>query len=150
MEVFRICRDKYAKQLNTSGAANRWNLDNEFVLYASGARSLAALEMVVHRASIQPQVPYKVMVISIPDDPTYYHHVNLADHPRSWTSLDQYSFTQRAGSEWYRAQEKLVLKVPSAVIPMEHNYIINTRHPDFTSQVALLRSEDYFWDSRLM
>ncbi len=44
----------------------------------------------------------------------------------------------------------MILRVPSAVIPQEYNYIINTRHPDFLTKVKLLRIEDYFWDERLM
>lgn len=57
---------------------------------------------------------------------------------------------QTIGSDWYQARTSLILKVPSAVIPLEYNYIINTEHPDFSDKVSLVRIEDYFWDSRLL
>jgi RES domain-containing protein len=57
---------------------------------------------------------------------------------------------QRLGSEWITSQESLVLKVPSAVVPYEYNFIINTEHPEFSSKVKLVRTEEYFWDSRLL
>ena len=43
----------------------------------------------------------------------------------------------------------MVLKVPSAIVPKEYNFIINTKHPDFIDKVSLVRTEDYFWDERL-
>jgi len=63
--------------------------------------------------------------------------------------MDSYPQLQQLGSEWYQSNKSLILKVPSAVIPMEYNYIINTRHPDFQNNVTLVRTEDYFWDERL-
>jgi RES domain-containing protein len=41
-----------------------------------------------------------------------------------------------------------VLKVPSAIIASEANYLINTSHPDF-EQVKLLGTEDFVFDPRI-
>jgi len=57
---------------------------------------------------------------------------------------------QNIGSDWYSNKKKLVLQIPSAVIPQESNYVINTQHPLFTSQVKIIEREDYFWDKRLL
>jgi len=57
---------------------------------------------------------------------------------------------QEIGSQWYNAMEFLVLKVPSAVIEQEYNYVINTRHPDFSKLVRLKAVEDFVWDRRLL
>jgi RES domain-containing protein len=35
------------------------------------------------------------------------------------------------GGSWLELDESAVLKVPSVVIPEEHNYLINPAHPDF-------------------
>ncbi len=93
---------------------------------------------------------YKVMIISIADDDYLTKQIQLKDLPIDWRSLAAYSVLQNIGSDWYNSRESLVLKVPSAVIPLEYNYMINTEHPDFPSKVSLVRSEDYFWDSRLL
>jgi RES domain-containing protein len=34
------------------------------------------------------------------------------------------------GDAWVREERSLVLKVPSAVVPSEYNYLINPNHPD--------------------
>lgn len=149
MEVFRISREKYANELTASGVANRWNHDQQWVIYAGGSRSLAALELVVHRAAVQHDFNYKVMVISLPDDQSLYKSIDERELPTNWRTMDAYSKLQEFGSIWYENQSSLVLKVPSAIIPMESNYIINTKHPAF-DQVILVRSEDYFWDNRLL
>jgi RES domain-containing protein len=41
-----------------------------------------------------------------------------------------------------------VLRVPSSIIAHEHNYVLNTRHPDF-AQVRILGREDFAFDPRI-
>lgn len=150
MEVFRISKEAYAHTLRSSGSANRWNTKGQQVIYTGSSRSLSSLELVVHRGSIQPATAYKVMVISIADDDYLIKQVQLKDLPSNWRSLASYSALQKIGSTWYDSQETVVLKVPSAIIIYEYNYIINTEHPDFDRTIQLVRTEDYFWDSRLL
>ena len=150
MEVFRISREEYSTSLLTSGSANRWNLKGQHVLYAGSSRSLSSLELVVHKGVIKPALLFKVMVISIADDDYLVKQIQIKDLPENWRSFAAYSILQNIGSAWFTAQESLVLKVPSAVIPFEYNYIINTEHPDFHKKVSLVRTEEYFWDLRLM
>jgi len=73
-----------------------------------------------------------------------------ADLPKSWQQMSAYPDLQQIGSKWYQTNGSLVLKVPSAIISKEYNYIVNTRHPDFNGNVSLVRTEDYFWDDRLL
>ena len=149
MEVFRICEEKHSSQLSSSGAANRWNLMGQYVIYCGTSRSLAKLELIVHRNSIVTKVNYKVLVISIIENKNSIHDLSSNDLPENWRSMSAFSSLQTLGSAWYLKQDSLVLRVPSAVIPQENNYIINTEHPDFKSQVQLVKVEDYFWDNRL-
>lgn len=150
MEVFRISKEVHAISLSASGSANRWNTKGQQVIYTGSSRSLSFLELVVHRGAIQPAARYKVMVISIADDDYLIKQIQRSDLPPNWRSLAGYSGLQQMGSAWYNRQESLVLKVPSAIIVYEYNYIINTEHPDFSGKVQLVRTEDYFWDSRLL
>ena len=150
MEVFRISREEYSTLLSSSGSANRWNLKGQNVLYTGSSRSLSSLELIVHKGAVKPALLYKVMVISIADDDYLTKQIQIKDLPINWRSFAAYSNLQNIGSDWYTGQESLVLKVPSAVIPIEYNYMINTEHPDFYSKVSLVRTEDYFWDSRLL
>lgn len=150
MEVFRISKEIHAGVLSSSGSANRWNTKGQQVIYTGSSRSLSSLELVVHRGSIQPTTTYKVMVISIADDDYLVKQVQVKDLPSHWRTLGGYSALQKIGSTWYNSQETLVLKVPSAIIVYEYNYIINTEHPAFGRTLRLVRTEDYFWDPRLL
>lgn len=142
--------DIYAEALTTSNKANRWNLEAQSVLYAGSSRSLSTLELVVHRGAIKPTSSYKVMVISIADEERLVEQVHIHDLPVNWRTMAAYSTLQEIGSDWYSKQTSLLLKVPSAVIIQEYNYIINVTHPEFDKKVTLVRTEDYFWDGRLL
>jgi RES domain-containing protein len=148
MELFRIAKEKYAFDLTPSGSANRWNLTDQQVIYAASSRSLATLELTVHRTGIITKLPYRVMVLSVPDQDHFVHQIKIGTLPENWRTIAAYSKLQQLGSQWYRDKSSLLLKIPSAVIPMEYNYILNTLHPDF-EMVKLVRTEPYFWDDRL-
>ncbi|MBN2885074.1 RES family NAD+ phosphorylase [Patescibacteria group bacterium] len=149
MEIFRISNKKHSKKLSASGSANRWNFDGQNVIYAGSSRSLSTLELIVHKNAIKPKVEYKVMIISLADIDHLVKQIMIDDLPSNWRKMAAYSVLQKIGSDWYENQESLVLKVPSAVIPHEYNYIINTEHTKFSEHVQLVRIEDYFWDTRL-
>lgn len=150
MEVFRIAKKEFADKLTASGSANRWNTKGQQVIYTGATRSLSTLELIVHKGAVVPAATYKVMVISIADNDHLFQQVKIGDLPPNWRTFAAYSSLQKIGSDWHTAQSTLVLKVPSAVIPYEYNYILNTEHPDFHTKVHLVRTEDYFWDSRLL
>lgn len=150
MELFRIVREEFSKNLSSSGTANRWNLKGQFVLYTAATRSLASLELVVHRGTIQNKFKYKVMVISIADEDQLIKQIKINKLPAHWRTLGAYAELQTIGARWYTNQESLVLKVPSVIIPQEFNYIINKEHPAFASKVKLIRKEDFYWDARLL
>ncbi len=86
------------------------------------------------------------MVLDIPDEFQKYMPEQL---PNDWRDFDAYPILQNIGSSWYKSEESLVLAVPSAVIPQEFNFLINTDYDDFGSTVELVGVEDYFWDERL-
>jgi RES domain-containing protein len=151
MEVFRIARDKYAQTLIASGKAARWNKDNQFVLYAAQSRSLAALELTVHKSGIKTILPYKTMIISLAEDEKLYTRKVIRDMPLNWRKLVAYPALQAIGNDWYINNTSLILQVPSVIIPQEFNYIVNLQHPDFSEKtVSLVRTEDYYWDNRLL
>ncbi|WP_028376093.1 RES family NAD+ phosphorylase [Leeuwenhoekiella sp. MAR_2009_132] len=149
MELYRIATEKYANILTASGAAARWNKAGEQILYSSSSRALATLELIVNYRSIEPDVKFKVMILSLSDDSSLIDFLDKERLPLNWHGIFAYPVLQNLGSSWYRAQNSLALRVPSAVIPQEYNYLLNTSHPAFASKVKLAHIEDYFWDDRL-
>jgi RES domain-containing protein len=149
MEVFRISNVKHSHNLYASGRASRWNRTGEYVVYASTSRSLSTLELLVRAEILNPDARYQVMVLSLADEENLTETVRTKDLPSNWRLHAAYTQLQAIGSNWYRSRSSLLLKVPSAIIPMEFNYVMNTGHPDFKAKVRLVRREDYFWDGRL-
>jgi RES domain-containing protein len=149
MEVFRICRDKYAHSLLASGAPNRWNKKDEFVIYTAGNRALSTLEMLVNKSYINISNQYKLLIILIKDE-SLIQELNINDLPDNWKANEVYSVLQEIGSKWYASKKSLVLKVPSVIVPKEYNFIINTHHPLFSANISLLSIDDFEWDNRLL
>ena len=147
MIVYRLSHVKYADTLSSSGAANRWNQAFQFVIYCSENISLCALELLAHTSGIRPAGDFKVMEIEI-SGRSRSKSVDIESLPDDWHLLQAYGHTQLIGSDWYESKSSLCLKVPSAIIKSEYNYIINTHHPAFAENVKLIRIQDFFWDSR--
>ncbi|MCC9168692.1 RES family NAD+ phosphorylase [Pontibacter harenae] len=147
MEVYRICLAKYAGELYASGIRGRWNSKGNFVIYTAGSRALACLENVVHRSGEGLSDNFKTVVITIPDDVTI-ESVSTDELPVNWQQVKSYPICQARGNEWYRQLKSAVLCVPSSIIPEEYNYILNTRHPDFT-KIKITGTEDFFFDARI-
>lgn len=150
MELFRISSEEFCKQLISSENSNRWNRRGEYVIYVGSTRSLLTFDLVVHRNFIKPDINHKVMVISVPDSDELVKTITTKELPSNWRRFEAYTDLQKIGSDWYNSKETLLLKVPSAVIPSEYNYIINTVHPNFKQHMKLVRIEEYFWDKRLI
>jgi len=148
MLVYRICISKFADNLNPSGIAGRWNMNGQMVLYASESRALAALEQLANRSGLVFNSIYKIMIINLPDKSNKIRLYNYEKLPSDWRRISGYGKLQGIGSNWYNNSESLILKVPSVLIPQEYNYIINTSHPDFHSNVRLVNTEQFDWDKR--
>lgn len=149
LELFRIVKRDFAGSLLASGKAARWNRSNEEVLYTSSSRALASLELLVHRNAIMSGYAYVVLVIEVSLPNHSVQAVKLGNLPKQWRGIQFYSELQEMGSNWYQARSALLLEVPSAVIPQEKNFVINTKHPLFEKSVRVKRTEDFFWDARL-
>jgi len=145
MLTFRISRDKYAQSLTASGSANRWNRSGQFVLYCSSSRALATLELLAHRNALMPKAGYKLMHIAF----EFSLVTQVGKPPKHWNTIAAMHKTQALGSAWYQNQRSAVLKVPSALIKDEYNFVINVNHPDF-KKVHLIKTEDFIWDGRLL
>ncbi len=150
MFVYNIRKAKYAKSLQSSGVANRWNKNDEFVIYTGSSRALSTLELVVHRSAIRIDNSYKLLVIEIDCKEDEVFEVKKNKLPKNWQSVEAYPRLQEIGSDWYQELKYLVMKVPSSIIPKEFNYLINTKHPDFTTKVKIKEVEVYHWDDRLL
>lgn len=147
MEVYRITRQKYERDLSGNGAAvagGRWNEIGKPVLYAASSRSLAILETLVHLRQPQPPPDYRIMVLYVPDTMPM---LAIADRelPAGWRHNEVY--TQQRGSLWLSDNSCVSLRVPSVIVRAEYNLLLNPAHP-FFSEIRLIAVEPIEFDAR--
>jgi len=117
------------------------------MLYTSEHISLAVLELVVNfnQADSPLRQHYHLIEIIIPD--TDYFELRLSELKKDWTEDMHYS--QYIGDEFLASNANLILKVPSAVVPEEHNFLINPSHRDFR-RINIKQADIYQFDRRLI
>ncbi len=147
MLIYRITKAQYADRLVASGGAARWNSRGRFVIYTAATRALACLENVVHRSGEGLQETFRVMVIDVPDE-LPVETIAPETLPPHWFDFANYGECQQLGDAWLYRGKSAVMRVPSAIIGQEWNYLLNPAHPDFAS-IALVRTEAFVFDPRI-
>lgn len=69
--------------------------------------------------------------------------------PRNWRAYPGPPILRELGDEWLDGAESAVLRVPSAVIPQEHNFLLNPAHPEAAWFRVVSRSR-FVLDPRLL
>jgi RES domain-containing protein len=149
MIVYRLSKGKYHRDLSGKGAemyGGRWNSKGTPLLYTSQSRALAFAEISMHiPLGIVPK-DYFLISIQIPDTASI-HELTESGMPVDWRSNPHSDTTQRIGDEFVSALKYLVLRVPSAVVPGDFNYLVNPSHPMMNS-VTIADVEPFEFDSR--
>ncbi len=148
MIVYRISPCMYNRDLSGMGAAmygGRWNSKGTYIVYASMTPSLAMLETVVH-LSVIPTDEYCIAQINIPDDSI--DELNISELPSGWNLYLAPDTLKLIGDRFVSEHKYLALRIPSAIVNLESNILINPRHPDF-KKVRLISSENILIDKRL-
>ncbi len=148
--VWRLCaRHREPSAFTGDGAARfggRWNRSGTRVVYCAESRALAALEVLVHAndSASLGTIPWLALPTTIPAALVE----RPAKFPLTWREYPHSGDTQDFGSAWARELRSVALRVPSAVVPGEFNYLINPQHPDF-SHVKVGPPEPFSFDPRL-
>ncbi len=151
MFVYRISQTKYANSLTASGIDGRWNSLNQKMIYTAGSVALACLENLAHKSGTSLAAGNFSLAIIEVDDNLKIEEVKIGDLETTnpnWQSEDQYPLTQKMGDIWLDANTSAVLKVPSAIIDLEYNYLLNPNHASFIG-IKIVKVELFNFDSRL-
>lgn len=149
MQVYRISKCRYIKDLSGAGSARfpgRWHSKGTHVLYTAGSPSLALLESVVHLSGIVLE-SYCLLSLDIPVNSIAEVHPDIIDG--NWHYYPAPSSLRQIGDQFVRDNKYLALRVPSAIIPEESNYLINPGHKDF-AQVSMVFQRELDIDRRLI
>jgi len=147
--AYRLVAPKWANSaLSGEGArlnGGRWNSPGTSMVYLSGSRALAALELLVHLTTPETRlIPRILITVKIPRalmGGRLWTTLGWQEEPPGKNSTDQ-------GDEWLHTSSTAAVRAPSVLVPEEDNILLNPLHPDF-SKVAILESRAFSYDPRL-
>jgi RES domain-containing protein len=147
MLVYRIGHKDYAGKLEASGANGRWASAGKMVIYAAQSIELAFLESMIRRQGVGFNRDFVTVVINLPGD-QQIEEVKTGDLKDGWRDFRDYRACQFIGNKWYDDLRTPILKVPSAILPQSHNYVLHTLHPEFR-KVSMVSVDALVPDERI-
>ena len=124
--------------------SGRWHDVGDQVIYASERYSTAMLETLVGWNGPPPGSQHFIR-IEIPAGTS--HEIADPGTIPGWQLPDSPS-ARRFGHRWYAEGRSAILIVPSVVVRLERNIIINARHPEFERLTPGIETP-VWWDERL-
>ncbi len=133
LSAWRIVKAKHAAPafsgIGARLAGGRWNTPGHAVVYTAASASLAMLEMLVHLQSEELLKRYVLFEVTFDD--SLVTTIAPASLPKTWRKSPPPTALQRIGDAWLAAGASAILRVPSVIVPAEHNYLLSPAHADF-------------------
>lgn len=105
------------------------------------------LETLVHLHAAQILEYFTLLRIDVPDD--QIQSADMADLPDNWADEDAPPELAVYGDAWCFSKDSIALRVPSALSPVEYNYLLNPELPDFYDIIQKAEIIPFRFDSRL-
>ena len=143
LRVYRVCRSIHAK-LDGEGArlvGGRWNSPGRAMVYMSESIALAVLENLVHMNKEEFPTGFVTVSASLP------RSLKILEEAELRVRFGGLSHTE-LGNRWFDSKLSAVACVRSAVIPAEHNYLLNPHHRDF-KRIIIEQPHPFIFDPRL-
>ncbi|HEV8657201.1 MAG TPA: RES family NAD+ phosphorylase [Thermoanaerobaculia bacterium] len=125
----------------------RWNSRGVRVVYTSSSAALAALELLVRMGRQKPLTDYLLFACSF--DESLAEILDRKQLPANWRTTPPPVELRAVGDAWVHRGSSAVLRVPSAVIETEDNYLMNPEHADFT-KIQIREEIPFSLDLRLL
>jgi len=124
----------------------RWNSPGRAVVYMAESLSLCTLELLVHMLKLPMMHNFQQVCVDIPEKLITTAAKNKL--PKDWNSIPAGIGSKKFGDKWFEDGRSPVLKVPSAIIPTEHIYVLNPSHQDF-QKLKIGEIKPFEFDTRL-
>jgi len=150
MILYRIVKCNYARDLSGTGArlyGGRWNSEGKPAVYLASSGSLAVLEVLVHLPPLMIPDDFCLVEIEVPDNSI--SQIAIEGLPENWKDISPPVALKEIGDDFLKKQTFLLLKMPSSIVPMEYNYLLNPLYPGI-KKVKIVKSEPFDFDSRLV
>lgn len=149
--VWRIVKERHADSAFSGDSSalypGRWNNSGVKVIYLSGSLSLATLEILVHVQQDGAKIKFVCFRVDIPER-IKIDRVEASHLPKNWRSCPAAESTRLLGSKWAKANDSVLLMVPSIIIPSEYNCLINPLHKYFSS-LKISSPSPFLFDPRM-
>lgn len=128
-------------------AGGRWNSIGVAMVYVSESASLTMLETLVHLHAANIMDAFTLLSIDVPDNEIL--EADMSKLPANWA--DEIAPPELAlyGDAWFDAKSSIALRVPSALSPVEYNFLLNPEHPDFYALMLKAKAIPFQFDTRL-
>lgn len=149
MYLFRITKKKYAEDLTGEGAklyGGRWNEIGTPCIYTATSVSLSLCEYFVNLPSYL--LPTDLMLVKFEIEEKNIFNIEEKDLPEKWNSYPIFTASQKFGNSWLDKEEVVAFSIPSVIVPMERNVVLNPRAKNFTTILKIKSIEDFKLDSR--
>lgn len=150
MILYRIAACDYINSLDGTGArlyGSRWNSKGVSAVFMASSRALSVLEVLVHVQQLVSPTNFCSAEIEVPDNSILT--LDIKTLPDNWAHHSPPASLREIGNHFVKEGIYLMLKVPSAIVPEESNYILNPFHPDI-HKVKIARTKPFSFDKRLL
>ncbi len=150
MRAWRVAKAKRAEDLSGQGAAiegGRWNDIDVPALYMGLSPAICALETFVH-TNTRPKLPLKITCFELPDDARLFLEPEPQKLLVGWAALPVDRASMEFGTQWLKSNSHLGMIVPSVVLPLERNVVLNPLHPAI-ERVKVVAIYDFSYDDRM-
>ncbi|WP_064556431.1 RES family NAD+ phosphorylase [Buttiauxella noackiae] len=151
MKLWRLTRTRYLMTAWTGQGAKeaggRWNSVGTAMVYTSEAASLTMLGTLVHLHAANLLDSFTLLSVDVPD---------ALIQVTGKESLTQYRAASEApsaladiGDQWVRSGEAVALRIPSALSPVEYNFLLSPAHTEYANIISQAVPVDFRFDERL-
>lgn len=152
LRVWRLTKPAYVPTAfdgrGASDFGGRWNPVGTPTIYTAEALSMAALELLVHlSAEAVRTMPYVAIPAWLPASSVETLAAN--ELPDGWNAPSAPVALADIGKRWMSSGRSLALRVPSAIVPVERNVLVNPHHPQMAS-VQTGEPQPWLYDGRLV
>ena len=143
MILWRLYRQAHGPGLEGAGglhAAGRWHDLGSPVVYFGASAAIVVLEKL---ARVNPDaLPTDLILTRFEGDVS-------VEELMDFDGLHDLAQTRARGEQFLKAEDACVLRVPSIVLPEEHNLVFNPLHPD-ASRLQAVDQRSLTFDGRLL
>jgi RES domain-containing protein len=149
MMIYRLAIEAYKDDLSGTGSklyGGRWNVPGFAAIYTAENISLAVLEILVNTDKNNIPPAYYLLKLFIPDN-LPVKIITPGSLKAKWYS--DFEYAQFIGSNFLESGKEAVLKMPSAIVKEEYNFLLNPLHADF-KKISIREATAFDLDIRLL